>query len=81
MWPLSGTLEIPLYLAGLVPLIFGLLLGAALGWLAGVPHRLRARRLHKELNVLNDRIDDLQKTSIIQHAETEKKKSFWERRS
>ncbi len=81
MWPFDGALTMPLYLAGLLPLIFGLFFGALLGWLTGMPHRLRARRLHKELNALNNQIDDLQKTSIIQHADIEKKKRFWERKS
>ena len=79
LWPLSGELQIPLYVVGLMPLLFGLLVGGLLGWLAGVPHRLRARRLHKELGALNEKIDQLQKSAIIQADHILPKKAFWRR--
>jgi uncharacterized integral membrane protein len=80
LWPLDGTLHMPLYATSLIPLLFGLILGTALGWISSVPHRLRARRLNKELFALNDKIGDLQKASLVQQVQTTTKRPFWERK-
>ena len=77
MWPFAGTLQAPLYLICLAPLVFGLIFGGVGGWLASVPHRLRARRLNKELNVLNERINELQKTGVVHPAPVPPKRPFW----
>jgi uncharacterized integral membrane protein len=78
MWPLTGVLQVPLYLAGLVPLAAGLIFGGVWGWLTGVPHRLRAHRLHKELDALNDKMSELQKGALVQLAPPAPRKPFWE---
>jgi uncharacterized integral membrane protein len=79
MWPFDSTIQMPLFFVGLTPLVFGLVVGALSAWLAALPHRLRTRRLNKELSVLNDRIGELQKSVIVQSASFETKKRFWER--
>jgi uncharacterized integral membrane protein len=78
-WPLSGEVQVPLYLIGLLPLISGLFLGGLWAWLASVPHRLRVRRLNKELGHMNERINELQKTTAVQQVNNTPKKSFWRR--
>jgi uncharacterized integral membrane protein len=79
-WPFEGAIQIPLYLVGLLPLAFGLLFGAFWGWVASMPHRLKSRRLNKELDALNNRIGDLQKAAIVQQAQIEPKRPFWARK-
>ncbi|MDR3424109.1 MAG: lipopolysaccharide assembly protein LapA domain-containing protein [Alphaproteobacteria bacterium] len=76
MWPIDGGLQEPLYLIGLAPLAFGLVIGGLWGWIGGVPHRRRAKRLSKELVSLNDKIGELQKTTNVQQ-EKATKPSFW----
>ena len=81
MWPLLGTLQVPLYLASLVPLVFGLIFGGVWGWLTGVPYRFRARWLKNDLERLSDKIDGLQKSDLVHPAFSAQKKHFWERKS
>lgn len=46
LWPLPWSLDLPVYLAVLVPLVLGMVLGGLAVWLAG--HRTRAAaRLHR----------------------------------
>ena len=78
---MTGTLQLPLYLVGFAPLVFGFLVGGLWGWLGGIPHRLRARRLNKELGTLSGRIDELQKTAIVQSAEVARKSTLWGRKA
>ncbi|MDR3449931.1 MAG: LapA family protein [Alphaproteobacteria bacterium] len=80
MWPLSGTMEMPLYLVGLVPLAAGLFVGGLVGWLRGLPHRLKARRLHKELGALNERIGELQKAAVTEPDLPPPQRPFWKRK-
>jgi uncharacterized integral membrane protein len=79
LWPLESSWQTPLYLVGFVPLVFGLVFGGLWGWIGGVPHRLRARRLNKELGALNSKIDELQKSAIVQSAQIMPKRNFWTR--
>lgn len=76
LWPFIGSLQAPLYAVGLAPLAFGFAFGGFLGWLGGVPHRLRAMRLNKELVSLSGRLGELQK-----NAKAKPKPSFWKRLS
>lgn len=81
LWPLTGTIAVPLYLVGLAPLVFGLVFGGVWGWATGVPHRFRARWLKKEMETLNDKIVELQKNTTTQPEFVTRKKPFWERQS
>lgn len=81
MWPFSGAAEMPLYLVALTPLVFGLVFGGVWGWAGGLRHRFQARRLHKELGTLNDKIGELQKAVIVQQVQAAPKKPFWKRQS
>jgi len=80
MWPFDGVAQAPLYIVGFAPLLFGLMIGGFWGWLGSVPHRLRARRLYKELDALNQQIGELQKTALVQSVQAVRKKHFWERK-
>ncbi len=44
LWPLPWSLDLPVYLAVLGPLVLGMLVGGAAVWLAG--HRARAAARH-----------------------------------
>ncbi len=52
MWPFADSIETPLYAVALVPLAFGFFLGCFQGWIGNLPHRIHARKVHKELNSL-----------------------------
>ncbi len=75
--PATGNVKMPLYAVGLGPLVFGFFLGLFLGWLNGLPHKMHARKLVKELGSLNDKIGELQKTATVQHAKVKTIKPFW----
>lgn len=77
LWPLQGELILPVWCVGLAPLAFGILFGGVWGGLISLPHRMRAKRLHKELGALNDTISELQKAAVVKHASAAPKKSFW----
>jgi len=77
MWPFADAVQSPLYLVGFVPLAVGVVFGGIWGWLGHIPHRLRARRLHKELGVLNDRIGELQKSALAPPLPVASKRKWW----
>jgi putative membrane protein len=52
LWPLPFGLEVPAYMAVLIPLAVGLLTGALLVWLSLAPARLRAMRDRRRLDCL-----------------------------
>ncbi len=79
LWPLKGSLDAPLYMVGLAPLVFGLVFGSFLSWVSGMKHRLRARQLNKELVALSDKIGDLQKKAVVQNAKVKPHLPFWRR--
>ena len=78
LWPFEEVLQLPLYAVALVPLFIGFLLGWIWGWANGLPDRMYARQLDKELAALNGKIGDLQKSAVDQ-ASKAKPKSFWSR--
>jgi uncharacterized integral membrane protein len=43
LWPLPWSVEVPLYLAVLGPLVLGLLIGLLAGWSSGLRSRRHAR--------------------------------------
>lgn len=56
LWPLPWSVEVPVYLAVLGPLVLGLMLGALVAWLGGHSarmaagyHRRRAESLERQL--------------------------------
>lgn len=50
LWPLPFGVELPAYLAVLVPLALGLAAGFLLGWASGLRARLRAGSLRRRLD-------------------------------
>ena len=58
-WPFGVSIEAPLYLLTLGTLLFGLLIGAAIGWFAHIPHRMAAWRLRRDVTALQDKIDSI----------------------
>ena len=61
-WPFDIQIEAPVYLLTLGALVSGLLLGATGMWISVLPHRLSARRMHRELARMNDTISSLQRS-------------------
>ena len=72
LWPFVETVEVPLYLVGLAPLVLGLFVGGLGGWLSSIPHRMKARRLTKALGALTNQFDALQNPEA-----PAPKSSFW----
>jgi hypothetical protein len=58
-------------------LIVGLVVGGMWGWVASLPHRWRARKLHKEVGRLNEHIGTLQQPVVGEPMPP--KKRFWEK--
>jgi len=79
LWPLDSVIQVPLYIVALVPFLAGLIMGCGAGWVATVPHRLKVRRLNRELSALSSRIADLQKTATFARPSSFMKKKFWKR--
>ena len=50
LWPLPFGIELPAYLAVLVPLALGVAVGFLLGWASGLKARLRAGSLRRQLD-------------------------------
>lgn len=50
LWPLPFGVDLPAYLAVLVPLALGLATGFLLGWASGLKARLRAGSLKRQLD-------------------------------
>ncbi len=64
LWPLGVEIEAPLFLLTLGTFLLGMLAGAAIIWFSMIPHRLRARQLCKELEILHNKVGELQQTVI-----------------
>jgi len=50
LWPLPFGIDLPAYLAVLMPLALGLAAGFLLGWASGLRARLRAGSLRRQLD-------------------------------
>ncbi|MGO1119906.1 LapA family protein [Rhodovibrionaceae bacterium A322] len=63
LWPLDSAVEVPLYLAVLVPLVIGYLLGGIAVWLGAGGKRRLARREHRELEQIKQETARQQQTT------------------
>ncbi len=61
LWPFPFHLDMPLYIAVLVPLAVGLLAGVVIGWLANAPARREARRNRRRAKDLEHEVEVLRK--------------------
>jgi uncharacterized integral membrane protein len=64
LWPFGIVIEAPLAVVTLGTLFFGVLAGALMAWIATLPHRLRARRLGKDIAAMREKLQELQQTVI-----------------
>src|SRR5690348_12665900 len=64
LWPFGLTIQAPLCLLTLGTLFLGLIIGAILSWFLALSHRLEARRLRKDIALLNQKIIDLQQSVL-----------------
>lgn len=62
LWPFDLQIEAPVYLLTLGSLLVGLFIGTVMTWIGLLPHRFAAKRMHKELARMNDKISALQQT-------------------
>ena len=57
-WPLSESLEVPVYAAGLVTMLAGFLIGGLVVWFGALEIRQRALTAERELRTLESRLSD-----------------------
>ncbi len=61
LWPFDVTAELPLSVAVLAVSAIAFLLGAFVVWTAGLPTRMRARRLENSTTALQGEVDELRR--------------------
>jgi uncharacterized integral membrane protein len=61
LWPFDVTVDLPLSVAVLGVSAIAFLFGATVAWLAGLPARIRARRLENTANALRAEVDELKR--------------------
>jgi uncharacterized integral membrane protein len=71
LWPFGIELVAPLYLLSLGTLFLGLLIGAVIGWITHLPHRLEARRLRRDIAGLREKIEDLRAAPPLEKSDTQ----------
>jgi len=59
-WPLPGSLEVPLYVVGLLTMVIGFLIGGVIAWLGAGESRQRARAAERDARGLETRLADAQ---------------------
>lgn len=59
LWPFDARLVLPLSLAVLAIAAVAFLFGATIAWLSSMPHRARARRLDRSVEVLQAEVATL----------------------
>jgi len=81
LWPAGVVIEAPLYLFSLGTLFVGFALGALIGWIGHIPHRMEARRLRRDIGRLREKIEDMSSTlpSAAENPEPPRKKGFFRR--
>lgn len=57
-WPLPGSLEVPLYVVGLLTMVIGFLIGGVIAWLGAGESRQRARAAERDARDLEARLAD-----------------------
>ena len=83
LWPAGVVIEAPLYLFSLGTLFAGFALGALIGWIGHIPHRMEARRLRRDIGRLHEKIEEMNSTlpDAAENPEPPRKKSFFRRTS
>jgi uncharacterized integral membrane protein len=61
LWPFSDYVIMPLYLAIVMLLLLGVLIGLTMGWVAGRAHRKLARERRREADRLGREVADLRR--------------------
>ncbi len=64
LWPFDIVISSPLSVLTLGTLFFGVLAGALMAWIAALPHRLRERRLNKDLASMREKLQEMQQTIL-----------------
>jgi uncharacterized integral membrane protein len=86
LWPFGIEMVAPLYLLSLGTLFLGLLMGAVIGWISHLPHRIEARRLRRDIADLREKIDHFRSSVPLLESHggaplLKSKWRFWENRS
>jgi uncharacterized integral membrane protein len=59
LWPFDARVVLPLSVAALAIAALAFLFGAAIAWFAGMPHRAKAKRLERSVEVLQAEVGTL----------------------
>ena len=59
LWPFGVEMVAPRYLLTLGTLFLGLLLGAVIGWISHLPHRMETMRMRRAIADLREKVDCL----------------------
>lgn len=65
LWPFPDAFAAPVYLAGLLVLFGGFLLGGLAAWMSGRPHRLTARTLADRADRLERELRDAREQLVL----------------
>ena len=57
-WPLPGTLDLPLYIIGLVTMVAGFLIGGVIAWIGAGDSRHRARTAARNIQGLETKLSE-----------------------
>jgi uncharacterized integral membrane protein len=58
LWPLPGSLDLPLYVIGLATMVAGFLIGGLTAWFSGGENRQRARAAARNVRALETTLTD-----------------------
>lgn len=61
LWPFDVAITAPLFMMTLGAFALGLLFGGVFVWFGSISHRLMARRLGKSVELLGDKIQELER--------------------
>lgn len=58
LWPIPGSLDLPLYGIGLATMLAGFLIGGVTAWISGGENRQRARAAERDARALKAKLSD-----------------------
>lgn len=59
LWPLPGSVDLPIFVIALVPLAIGIVIGGLIDWLMQSGHRRHERRLKRQVGRLEGEVKEV----------------------
>jgi uncharacterized integral membrane protein len=59
LWPLPGSIDLPVFVVALVPLALGIVIGGLIDWLMQAGHRRQERRLKRQVGQLEGEVKEV----------------------